>query len=104
MIEPRPLNGSARLACIKLADAVIVTGDASGNSPTAGQLREAAAGVVESGREVPLLIGSGLDEENAQELLAHCSGAIVGTSIMRDKSVDAGAARSLITQTRGNGQ
>lgn len=61
-------------------------------------------GVVESGREIPVLVGSGLDENNARDLLESCNGAIVGTSIMRDKSVDNEAAISLISLARSNGQ
>jgi predicted TIM-barrel enzyme len=42
-----------------------------------------------------VLIGSGLTPANAGELLAACDGAIVGTSIMRKRSVDPDAAAGL---------
>jgi len=89
MREPRPLSESARIACEKGADAVIVTGDKSGEAPTAEMLREARS-------RLPVLIGSGLTADNAAELLAECDGAIVGTSLIRDRSVDPGALELLM--------
>lgn len=94
MLQARPLSESARLACQKGADAIVVTGDASGDAPVALQLREAAKGA--AGFEVPVLIGSGLDSENAVELLRHCDGAIVGTSLMKERRVDSQAACDLV--------
>ena len=91
MVEPRPLAESAHLAALQRADAIVVTGDASGDAPRIEHLREAACGV-------PVLIGSGLAPHNAATLLAECDGAIVGTSIIRDGSVDAGALRALMAR------
>ena len=87
-----PLQESALLAALKGADAVVVTGDESGNAPSVEHLREA------SECDVPVLIGSGLDAQNAATLLADCDGAIVGTSIMADKSVSPGKLGSLMKQ------
>ncbi len=92
MIEPRDLSESARLACEKGADALVVTGDASGDAPTADHLREAG----ESG--APVLIGSGLQPDNAGMLLAECDGAIVGTSLMKNKAVDPVALELLMSR------
>jgi membrane complex biogenesis BtpA family protein len=67
-----------------LADAVIVTGRATGMPPLGSALeeaREAAAGV-------PILIGSGLDDRNAAALLPLADGAIVGTFLKRDGRVE----------------
>lgn len=94
MLRARPLSESARLACQKGADAIVITGNASGDAPVALQLREAAKGT--AGFQVPALIGSGLDARNAAELLRHCDGAIVGTSLMKDRVVDNNAARDLV--------
>ncbi|MGI9205779.1 MAG: BtpA/SgcQ family protein [Woeseiaceae bacterium] len=91
MVIPRPLSSSARLAAEKGADAVIATGDQSGDAPSVGQLRE----VAHCG--VPVLIGSGLNTKNASALLAECDGAIVGTSIMQRKSVDFDALELLMS-------
>lgn len=88
MIRKRPLSESAHLACEKQADAIVVTGDLTGDAPLIEHLREAASGVKASGRETPVLIGSGLDAGNAKALLADCGGAIVGTALMREKAVD----------------
>ncbi len=91
MIEPRPLVESASLARKKGADAIIVTGDMSGDAPTVEQLQNV------SGLGIPVLIGSGLKAENARTLLAECDGAIVGTSLMEDKVVDADALELLMS-------
>ena len=92
MIEARPLRESAALAIEKGADAVIVTGDASGDAPTVEHLRD----VAELG--IPVLIGSGLNANNAKGLLAECEGAIVGTSLMRNQFVDADALKRLMSK------
>jgi membrane complex biogenesis BtpA family protein len=63
-----------------LADAVIVSGRGTGHAPSLEQLAEvrAASGVA------CVLIGSGLDESNARELLRFADGAIVGTSVKHE--------------------
>jgi membrane complex biogenesis BtpA family protein len=96
MIRARPLGESAQLASEKQADAIVVTGDLTGDAPVVEHLREAANGVAASGRETPVLIGSGLDAGNAKTLLANCDGAIVGTALMRDKAVDPESISSLM--------
>jgi len=60
-----------------LADAIIVSGTGSGKPVDANFLRE----VKIFSRDRPVLIGSGLNLENAKELLAVADGAIVGSSI-----------------------
>ena len=94
MVKPRPLAESAREARERGADAIVVTGDRSGDAPTAEQLRSAAQGV-------PVLVGSGLTADNAAELLAACDGAIVGTSLMTDHSVDADKVATLMARVKG---
>jgi membrane complex biogenesis BtpA family protein len=100
MVEARPLSESARLACRHRADAVIVTGNASGDAPSVEHLRQAAEGVRASGMDVPVLVGSGLTTANAEELLRECDGAIVGTSLMRNRSVDTESVRRLIASVK----
>lgn len=95
MVQPRPLAESATLAIEKGADAIVVTGDASGDAPTVAQLREAAQGL-------PVLVGSGLSPDNATGLLAECDGAIVGTSLMKDRAVEQVAVRQLMSRVRGD--
>ena len=94
MISPRPLLESALLACQKNADAVVVTGRASGNAPLIEELRSTADGTRDF--NIPVIIGSGLDPQNAAELLQACDGAIVGTSLMRNRAVDAHKLASLM--------
>lgn len=96
MIRARPLSESARLACVHQADAVVVTGDATGDAPTVEHLRQAAEGVRAAGTDVPVLIGSGLSAANAEELLRECDGAIVGTALMRNQVVDAESVRQVV--------
>jgi predicted TIM-barrel enzyme len=67
-----------------LADAVIVTGRATGEPPIAAQLEEAR---VASGG-APVLVGSGLCAENARDLLSSADGAIVGTSLKHGGRVE----------------
>lgn len=60
-----------------LADGLIITGPVTGQPPEASEVALAR-------RAVPdrlLLVGSGVDASNAEELLAHADGAIVGTSL-----------------------
>jgi len=62
-----------------LADALVVTGSATGRAPNPSDLaalRKVAADAV-------VLVGSGLDERNVRRLLAQSNGAIVGTSLKR---------------------
>ncbi|MCY2961568.1 MAG: BtpA/SgcQ family protein [Planctomycetota bacterium] len=66
-----------------LCDGVIVSGSATGRPPEAERVRAARA----AAGDVPVLIGSGLDERNAHELLAHATGAIVGTALKVDGRV-----------------
>jgi membrane complex biogenesis BtpA family protein len=95
MLEPRPLSRSARLARDSGADAVVVTGSATGHAPDVGIIREASAGA--SG--CPVLIGSGLDLENAA-LLGAAAGAIVGTSLKTGDRVDVDKVRALVEAAR----
>jgi membrane complex biogenesis BtpA family protein len=94
MIEPRPLAESAAEASTKGADAIVVTGDRSGDSPSLSQLREAAG-------DLPVLIGSGLTADNATGLLPGCDGAIVGTALMQNGIVDRDSAARVMDAARG---
>jgi membrane complex biogenesis BtpA family protein len=94
MLEPRPLAESVRLAVQHGADAVVVTGDATGDAPRMQHLEEASRAAGE--RQVPVLIGSGLDAGNAPTLLQCCDGAIVGTALMQDGKIDAQKTAALM--------
>jgi membrane complex biogenesis BtpA family protein len=75
------------------ADGLIITGDWTGEPPTAEDCL--AASEVATG--VPIVIGSGLSADNAADLLRHADAAIVGTSIKSGKSVDPTKAATLVS-------
>lgn len=72
------IRDSARQA-MALADAIVVTGNATGDPASLSDLRA----VREVIGDFPLIIGSGLTPENAAEQLAIADGAIVGTALKR---------------------
>jgi len=59
------------------ADALVISGPRTGSAPDPAQLRSLSAALP----SCPLLIGSGLDLDNAAQLLPHVGGAIVGTAL-----------------------
>jgi hypothetical protein len=87
-------ESAAELVQRALADALIVTGRATGSAPAAADLAEVAGAT-----RAPLLVGSGLEPSNARALLAHAQGAIVGTALKRGgrvgAPVDEGRVRAL---------
>lgn len=62
------------------ADAIIVTGLETGKPPVPAEIKE----LKKSTLEKPLLIGSGVNEENISELLKFADGAIIGSSIKEE--------------------
>ncbi len=83
-----------------LADALIVTGDETGAATSADDLRRARTAVPDR----PILIGSGLDAENAGELLPLSDGAILGTALKVDgvteAPVDRDRVREMVARAR----
>ena len=67
-----------------LADALIVSGAATGSITSAVDLEKVRTAVPNT----PLLVGSGLDISSANELLRFANGAIVGTSLKKDGNVE----------------
>ncbi len=92
MTIKRSLEKSAELAFQAGADAIIITGDETGQAPSV-QCLEKVKKVVGS---LPVLIGSGCSKENASELLAACDGAIVGTSLIQNDQINAEEALALV--------
>jgi predicted TIM-barrel enzyme len=94
----KTLEQSARQAAAAGADAIIVTGSATGHAPDAADLRAAqAAGL-------PVLIGSGLTAANASAIWPLADGTIVGTALRSgsgafDRVVEA-QARKLVARCR----
>jgi hypothetical protein len=99
MLEPRPLAESAALARDSGADAVVVTGTATGHAPSRADIQGARGGAA----DCPVLIGSGLDAANAGALLAGAAGAIVGTSLKTGDRVDVERVRALVSIARRTG-
>lgn len=97
MLEERSLKESARLAERYRADAIIVTGRVTGEPPGRAELEAASSGA--SG--CPVLIGSGLDEVNARELLQFADGAIVGSSLKTGDYIDSQKVKALMEAGRG---
>ena len=79
-----------------LADALIVTGTATGKSTDLGQLKTVKSAVPQA----RVLAGSGVTIDNLTEVLQYADGVIVGTSIKRDgvttNAVDPDRVRALI--------
>ena len=100
-LGPQPIGEQARDAAYRgLADALVVTGPATGMEPSVEDLRAVRRAVPDR----PLLVGSGLSPDNALTLLALADGAIVGTALKRDgqtaAEVDRERVRRLMTAVR----
>jgi membrane complex biogenesis BtpA family protein len=98
---PRPLAAEiADLIERGGADAIIVSGEATGEAIDTAELRAANA----AAGDTPVLVGSGATAETIGAILAHADGVIVGTSLKRDGSatnpVDAERVRALVAAAR----
>jgi len=78
-----------------LADALLVTGPATGRAPA----KAAVHAVKQAAGKAPVLVASGVDAGNLAALSAEADGFIVGTSVKRQgktpSAVDPGRARAL---------
>jgi membrane complex biogenesis BtpA family protein len=92
LLVERTLTESARLARESGADAIVVTGRITGDPPRVEEIEAAKAGA----GEIPVLVGSGLDDSNASKILAIADGAIVGTSLKTGDNVDPDKVRALV--------
>jgi membrane complex biogenesis BtpA family protein len=81
------------------ADAVIVTGTATGRPPLPADVAGARAGC-----RLPLLIGSGVSSENIAGFLKTADGVIVGSALKKDgvwsNAVDAERLRTVVSASR----
>jgi membrane complex biogenesis BtpA family protein len=96
MVEPKPIEQSAREAQAAGSDGVVVTGTASGDPPTIEDLRAAKRGT-----SLPVIIGSGLDAGNALDLLVIADAALVGTSLKTGRMIDHAKAGWLMEVVAG---
>jgi uncharacterized protein len=101
-LAPVPIEQEARDCFARgLADALVVSGVATGEPTPMSDLKRVRGAVPEA----PLLVGSGASPETVAELLSVADGVIVGTSIKRDgrlsNPVDAERVRRLVAAARG---
>jgi hypothetical protein len=93
LVAEKSLRQSAAEAVTSGADGLIITGDWTGEPPTAADClaaREVASGI-------PIVIGSGLSADNAADLFHLADAAIVGTSIKRGDHIDPAKATALVS-------
>lgn len=68
-----------------LVDAVVVTGDATGDGAAPADLER--AGELGSEMDVPVFVGSGVDRDSVDRVYEHADGAIIGTSLKENGAV-----------------
>jgi uncharacterized protein len=61
------------------ADAIIATGQRTGNTATIEEIEE-----IGSATHLPLLVGSGVDKDNVAEILKRTNGVIVASSLKQE--------------------
>jgi uncharacterized protein len=101
-LAPVPIEQEARDCYARgLADALVVSGVATGEPTPMSDLKRVRGAVPEA----PLLVGSGASAETVAELLSVADGVIVGTSLKRDgrlaNPVDVERVRRLVAAARG---
>jgi membrane complex biogenesis BtpA family protein len=93
-------HAAEELAGRGLADAIIVSGTATGRPPTITTLRDARDAVPDK----PLFVGSGASASNVGQFLAVADGVIVGTTLkskgLTTNPVDLGRAKSFAAAGR----
>ena len=95
-VAGRSVAERARGAAFLGFDAILISGPAAGASIEMADLTAARKAVP----DLPLLANTGVNQENVEEILAHCDGVIVGTSLKVDGNtwnpVDPGRARQMV--------
>lgn len=76
------------------ADAIILTGLETGKAPS----KKDAKNIKPFVSSVPLLIGSGVNQENIKGLLEYADGVIVGSSIKTDKDINKNVSEELVRE------
>ena len=95
LAQPKDLADSVEQSAEKGADGLIITGNWTGKKPKVDDLK-----LAKSTTDKPVIIGSGLNNENIHELLPLVDGAIVGTSIKTDGFVDPQKAKQLVLSSQ----
>lgn len=92
MVDKKTLEQSAKEAIEYSSDALIITGDWTGHAPSIKDCQK----VKKVNNKTPVLVGSGLNQDNIKDLFQYADGAIVGTSIKTGEFVDIKKAKQLI--------
>jgi uncharacterized protein len=92
LLNVRPLIESAKEAVEKGSDGVIVTGKWTGDAPKLEKLRK----VKESVGTLPVIVGSGTNEDNLSSLLTIADVLVVGTSIKEGQVKNKSEERNLM--------
>lgn len=79
LLENKSIEESAEEAVKFGSDALIITGKWTGDAPNLEELKKAR----NTTGDFPILLGSGADQKNIQELLKYANGAIVSTSLKK---------------------
>lgn len=101
MVNPNiPITQSARWAVKQGADAVIVTGTASGVETSMDDLQQ-----VKQSISIPVVVGSGITVKNIAKQLETADILIVGTTLRKNgkmsESIDPEQARAIVAAARG---
>ncbi len=81
-MDKRPVDVIAKSVVFSsLADAILISGPMTGSPPDKEAIRRVKEAV---GDKVPVLVNTGMNIENVEELLGVADGAIVGTSLKKD--------------------
>jgi membrane complex biogenesis BtpA family protein len=84
-LDKRPLAQLARGAVFSgKADVLCVSGGLAGTAAPIEELKE----VVEVAPDIPLVAGTGINEDNLEEFLAICDGIIIATSVKLDQKLE----------------
>jgi len=75
------------------ADAVIATGQRSGDGATLGELREIEAAV-----DLPVLVGSGVTPDTIAAIMQHAKGVIIGSWLKQDSVMEHPVDRSRVVK------
>jgi membrane complex biogenesis BtpA family protein len=100
IVADRSIPELARDLAFFDADCVIATGQRTGNAASPAEIDEIA-----SATHLPLLVGSGVTEDNIVEILARTSGVIVASSLKEGgvwwNPVDPARVRSFVARAAG---
>ncbi|MDO8529987.1 MAG: BtpA/SgcQ family protein [bacterium] len=83
LLSKKSIEASAREAMRAGSDALIITGEWTGDAPNIKEL----SGVRKTVADFPILIGSGADKNNIKKLFRYANGAIVSTSLKEGSAV-----------------